>query len=49
MRKLLKNVEASVRGRLLTLSEERNEPFDLLPTRNALERLLYRLSMSKYK
>jgi predicted nucleotidyltransferase component of viral defense system len=49
MRKPLKNVGASVRARLLTLSKERNEPFDLLLTQYALERLLYRLSISKYK
>jgi predicted nucleotidyltransferase component of viral defense system len=49
MRKPLKNVGASVRARLLNLSKERNEPFDLLLTHYALERLLYRLSISKYK
>ncbi|MCP3476503.1 nucleotidyl transferase AbiEii/AbiGii toxin family protein [Bradyrhizobium sp. CCGUVB1N3] len=49
MRKPLKNVGASVRARLLNLSKERNEPFDLLLTQYALERLLYRLSISKYK
>jgi predicted nucleotidyltransferase component of viral defense system len=49
MRKPLKNVGASVRARLLNLSRERNEPFDLLLTQYALERLLYRLSISKYK
>lgn len=49
MRKPPKNVGASVRARLLNLSKERNEPFDLLLTQYALERLLYRLSISKYK
>lgn len=49
MRKPLKNVGASVRTRLLNLSKERNEPYDLLLTQYALERLLYRLSISKYK
>lgn len=49
MRKSLKNVGASVRARLLNLSKERNEAFDLLLTQYALERLLYRLSISKYK
>ncbi|MCG2633083.1 nucleotidyl transferase AbiEii/AbiGii toxin family protein [Bradyrhizobium sp. WYCCWR 13023] len=34
---------------MLNLSKERNEPFDLLLTQYALERLLYRLSISKYK
>lgn len=49
MRKPLKNVGASVRARLLNLSKERNEPYELLLTQYALERLLYRLSISKYK
>jgi predicted nucleotidyltransferase component of viral defense system len=49
MLKPLKNVAASVRARLLNLAKERNEPFDLLLTQYALERLLYRLSISKYK
>lgn len=49
MRKPLKNVGASVRARLLNLAKERNEPFDLLLTQYALERLLHRLSISKYK
>jgi len=49
MRKPLKNVGASVRARLLNLAKERNEPFDLLLTQYALERLLYRLSISTYK
>jgi predicted nucleotidyltransferase component of viral defense system len=49
MRKPLKNFGASVRARLLNLAKERNEPFDLLLTQYALERLLYRLSISKYK
>ncbi|WP_065755762.1 nucleotidyl transferase AbiEii/AbiGii toxin family protein [Bradyrhizobium paxllaeri] len=49
MRKPLKNAGASVRARLLNLAKERNEPFDLLLTQYALERLLYRLSISKYK
>ncbi|WFU14653.1 hypothetical protein [Bradyrhizobium sp. CB3481] len=42
MRKPLKNVGASVRARLLNLSKERNEPFELLLTQYALERLLSR-------
>lgn len=49
MRKPLQNVGASVRARLLNLSKERNEPFELLLTQYALERLLYRLSTSDYK
>jgi hypothetical protein len=49
MRKLLQNVGASVRARLLNLSKQRNEPFELLVTQYVLERLLYRLSITKYK
>lgn len=43
------NVAASVRARLLNLSKQRGQPLDLLLTRYALERLLYRLSTSKYR
>jgi hypothetical protein len=39
----------SVRQRLLNLSRETTEPFDLILTRYALERLLYRISRSKWK
>ncbi len=39
------NIAASVRARLLNLSRERNQPFQLLLTRYVLERLLYRLSL----
>jgi predicted nucleotidyltransferase component of viral defense system len=49
MRKPLRNVGASVRARLLNLATERNQPFDLLLTRYTLERLLYRLSLSRYR
>jgi predicted nucleotidyltransferase component of viral defense system len=49
MRRPVRNVGASIRARLLNLSKERNQPFDLLLTRFALERLLYRLSISKYR
>lgn len=38
-----RNMGASVRARLLTLAKERSQTFDLLLTRYALERLLYRL------
>jgi predicted nucleotidyltransferase component of viral defense system len=41
-----KNVSASVRARLLRLSTERREDFQLLLTRYANERLLYRLAGS---
>lgn len=39
---------ASVRGRLLNLSRTTGQPFDLLLTRYALERLLYRLTQTRY-
>jgi len=48
-RKPIVNVAASVRARLLNLSRQRRQPLDLLLTRYALERLLYRLSISKYR
>jgi predicted nucleotidyltransferase component of viral defense system len=48
-RKPTVNVAASVRARLLNLSKQRRQPLDLLLTRYALERLLYRLSTSKYR
>jgi predicted nucleotidyltransferase component of viral defense system len=49
MRKPVRNIGASIRARLLNLAKERNQPFDLLLTRFALERFLYRLSISKYR
>ncbi|HZR74292.1 nucleotidyl transferase AbiEii/AbiGii toxin family protein [Bradyrhizobium sp.] len=49
MAKPVQNMGASVRARLLTLAKERNQPFDLLLTRYVLERLLYRLSISKHR
>lgn len=49
MRKPIKNIGASVRARLLNLAKDRNQPFDLLLTRYALERLLYRLSISEQR
>ena len=45
----LRNVAASVRARLLALARERNEPFDLVLTRYASERLLYRLGRSRHR
>lgn len=42
------NVSASVRQRLLNLARERREDFGLMLTRYALERLMYRLSLSKH-
>jgi predicted nucleotidyltransferase component of viral defense system len=49
MRKAVVNRGASVRARLLNLSKERNQPFELLLIRYVLERLLYRLSLSQYR
>jgi hypothetical protein len=43
-----RNLPASVRQRLLTLSQNRKEPFDLVLVRYGVERLLYRLSRSKH-
>jgi predicted nucleotidyltransferase component of viral defense system len=40
------NLPASVHQRLLNLSQQRGEEFNLLLTRFAIERLLYRLSLS---
>lgn len=42
------NLAASVRARLLALSKATGQTFDLVLTRFALERLLYRLSKSQY-
>ena len=47
-KKKSENIDASVRQRLLNLSRERNEDFNLILTRYAVERFLYRLSQSKY-
>ena len=46
MAKPVRNIGASVRARLLALSREKGQALDLLLTRYALERLLYRLSVS---
>lgn len=43
-----RNLPASVRQRLLNLSKERKEPFDLVLVRYGIERLLYRLSRSSH-
>ena len=44
-----RNLEASVKNRLLTLARERNEEFQNVLTRYAGERFLYRLSVSSYR
>jgi len=49
MAKDIRGIGASVRSRLLTISKQRDQPFELLLTRYALERLLYRLSLSQYR
>jgi predicted nucleotidyltransferase component of viral defense system len=45
----IKNMGASVRSRLLNLSKQRRQPFDLLLNNFVLERLLYRLSQTRYR
>jgi predicted nucleotidyltransferase component of viral defense system len=49
MREPIGNMGASVRARLLNLAKERRQPHELLLTRYALERLLYRLSTSRHR
>ncbi len=44
-----RNLAASVRQRLMNLARARNEDFQLVLTRYALERLLYRLSESEHR
>lgn len=46
--KTLTNVAASIRQKLLNRSREHKEDFQLILTRYALERLLYRLSQSEH-
>ncbi|WP_158215426.1 hypothetical protein [Candidimonas nitroreducens] len=43
-----RNVAASVRARLLNKARAGKKDFNLLLTRYALERMLYRLSISAY-
>jgi len=45
----IKNIGASVRARLLALSRERNQTFQLVLTNYVLERLLYRLSQTEHR
>jgi predicted nucleotidyltransferase component of viral defense system len=49
MREPKRNMGASVRARLLKLAKERDQPNELLLTRYALERLLYRLSTTGHR
>lgn len=48
MAREIKNIGASVRARLLNLSKANGQSFDLVLTRFALERLLFRLSQSPH-
>ena len=45
----LKNVAASVRDRLLNVMMEKGQDYNVLLTRYAIERLLFRLAASKYR
>jgi predicted nucleotidyltransferase component of viral defense system len=49
VKRLVANVSASVRQRLLNLATERKEDFGLVLTRYGLERFLYRLSISPHR
>jgi hypothetical protein len=49
MREPVRNMGASARARLFNLSRQRNQPFELLLTRFALERLLHRLSLIQHR
>ncbi|MDR1281850.1 MAG: nucleotidyl transferase AbiEii/AbiGii toxin family protein [Opitutaceae bacterium] len=43
-----RNLPASIRQRLLNLSQKQRQPFDLVLARYGIERLLHRLSCSRY-
>ena len=45
----IKNLAASVRQRLLNVAKQRGDAFDLILARYALERLLYRMSVSPHR
>jgi predicted nucleotidyltransferase component of viral defense system len=45
----IKNIGASVRSRLLNISKQRRQPFQLVLTYYVLERLLYRLSQTEHR
>ena len=49
MREPVRNLGASVRARLLNISHERNQTFQMVLTHYVLERLLYRLSQSAHR
>ena len=48
MPEAVKNISASVRARLLRISKERSQNFDLVITHYAIERLLFRLAQSRH-
>lgn len=48
MHREVKNIDASVRDRLLNLARESGENFDVVRMRFVLERLLFRLGTSSY-
>ena len=48
MPEAVKNSGASVRARLLRVSKEKGQNFDLVLTHYAIERLLYRLAQSRH-
>jgi predicted nucleotidyltransferase component of viral defense system len=45
----IKNMEISVRARLLNLSKQRRQPFQLVLIDYVRERLLYRLSQTRHR
>jgi hypothetical protein len=45
----LRNIPPSIRQKLLNLARERNEDFGLILPKYGLERILFRLSRSKYR
>ena len=45
----IKNIPASIRQKLLNLARQRNDDFGLILTKYGLERILFRLSKSKYR
>ena len=45
----VKNMDTSVRARLLNISKQRRQPFQLILNYYVLERLLYRLSQTKHR
>ena len=49
MKKAATNLPASVRQRLLNLANEKRQDFGMLLTNYALERFLYRLSVSRHR